>query len=99
MEVGMLWQDDDPHTPLTAKVQRAADYYLLKYGVVPDLCLVHPSMLIGNLALVTDNSGKVAVRPSRVILPGHLWIGNEDNNQSPISSGLAIHVGIKKSPH
>ena len=33
MEVGMLWLDNDPRTPLTAKVQRAADYYRLKYGV------------------------------------------------------------------
>ncbi len=45
MNVGMLWFDNDPRTALTAKVARAADYYRQKYGLVPDLCLVHPSML------------------------------------------------------
>ena len=47
MNVGMLWFDNDPRTALTAKVARAADYYRQKYGLVPDLCLVHPSMLSG----------------------------------------------------
>lgn len=78
MEVGMLWQDDYPCTPLTARVQRAADYYRLKYGVFPDICLVHPSMLNGNPDLIAGNSGKVAVRPNSAILPGHLWIGSEE---------------------
>jgi hypothetical protein len=41
----MLWFDNDPHTPLTSKVTRAVDYYRQKYGLVPNLCLVHPSML------------------------------------------------------
>ena len=45
MNVGMLWFDNDPRTALAAKVARAADYYRQKYGLVPDLCLVHPSML------------------------------------------------------
>ena len=43
MNVGMLWYDNDPRTALTAKVDRAADYYRKKYGVVADLCLaIHP---------------------------------------------------------
>jgi hypothetical protein len=37
----------DPHTALAAKVVSAADHYRMKYGVVPDLCLVHPSMING----------------------------------------------------
>jgi hypothetical protein len=78
MNVGMLWFDNDPRTALTAKVSRAADYYRQKYGLVPDLCLVHPSMLIERPDLVEGNAGKVAVRPNRAILPGHLWIGTED---------------------
>ena len=47
MEIGMLWFDDDPRTALAAKVSRATDYYRLKYGLIPNLCLVHPSMLNG----------------------------------------------------
>ena len=81
MNVGMLWFDNDPRTALTAKVARAADYYRQKYGLVPDLCLVHPSMLSKvNPDLVEGSAGKVAVRPNRLIQPGHLWIGNEDKN-------------------
>lgn len=81
MNVGMLWFDNDPHTALNAKVARAADYYRQKYGLVPDLCLVHPSMLVKALPdQIEGPVGKVAVRPNRLIQPGHLWIGKEDKN-------------------
>ena len=80
MNVGMLWFDNDVHTALTAKVNRAADYYRQKYGLVPDLCLVHPSMLGERPDLVEGHAGKVTVRPNKAILPGHLWIGTEDKN-------------------
>ena len=45
MKIGMLWFDNDPHTPLAAKVEKAAAYYLTKYGRTPTVCFVHPSML------------------------------------------------------
>lgn len=81
MNVGMLWFDNDPRTALTVKVARAADYYRKKYGLSPDLCLVHPSMLSEpRLDPVESQAGKVAVRPTRVIQPGHLWIGKEETN-------------------
>jgi hypothetical protein len=89
MNVGMLWFDNDPRTALTAKVARAADYYRQKYGLIPDLCLVHPSML-GEprpdlvegpvLSEGEGHAGKVTVRPNRAIQPGHLWIGTEEKN-------------------
>jgi hypothetical protein len=41
----MLWFDNDPKTELTTKVERAAVYYLKKYGKNPNLCFVHPTML------------------------------------------------------
>jgi hypothetical protein len=78
----MLWFDNDPRTALTAKVSRAADYYRQKYGLVADLCLVHPSMLGGTRSSLEDvHAGEIAVRSNRAILPGHLWIGTEDKNQ------------------
>ncbi len=81
MNVGMLWYDNDPRTSLIVKVTRAADYYKQKYGLVPDLCLVHPSMLSGlHPDLIEGNIGKVALRPNRLIQPGHLWIGTEEKN-------------------
>jgi hypothetical protein len=81
MNVGMLWFDNDPRTALTAKVARAADYYRKKYGLIPDLCLVHPSMLAGlRPGLVEEKAGQVSVRPNRLIQPGHLWIGTDEKN-------------------
>lgn len=81
MNVGMLWFDNDTRTALNAKVERAADYYRQKYGLVPDLCLVHPSMLTEpRPEIVEGGAGKVALRTNRAILPGHLWIGVEDKN-------------------
>ena len=81
MNVGMLWFDNDPRTALTAKVARAADYYRQKYGLVPDLCLVHPSMLGGPRPdLVEGQAAQVTVRPDRLIQPGHLWIGTEEKH-------------------
>lgn len=79
MKSGMLWFDNDPRTALKVKVDRAADYYRRKYGLVADLCLVHPSMLAEpRPELVEACTGKVSVRPNRAILPGHLWIGAEE---------------------
>jgi hypothetical protein len=101
MNVGMLWFDNDPRTALTAKVARAADYYSQKYGLVPDLCLVHPTMLakaqshlidvhvepasvpLASSAPVSEaegQAGKVALRSDRLIQPGYLWIGKEDQS-------------------
>ena len=73
MNIGLLWFDNDPQTALKIKVERAADYYRRKYGRIPDLCMVHPSMLAEKEGM----TGKVAVQTNRAILPGHLWIGEK----------------------
>lgn len=80
MNAGMLWFDNDPKTALTAKIERAVDYYRRKYGRDPNLCLIHPSMLPQNETAGKDGSatGTLTVRPYRPVLPGHLWIGIED---------------------
>ena len=78
MHTGMLWFDNDPAVNLAAKVQKAAAYYRRKYGRPPDLCLVNPGMMDGkgkSIAIVG-----LTVRPYRSVLPGHLWIGFEDQN-------------------
>lgn len=81
MNVGMLWFDNDSKTALNTKVERAAVYYRRKYGCPADLCLVHPTMLVEpRPEIVESREGKVAVRANRAILPGHLWIGVEDQN-------------------
>ena len=45
MNAGMFWFDNDPKTALTAKIERAVDYYRHKYGRDPNLCLIHPNMM------------------------------------------------------
>jgi hypothetical protein len=71
MNIGMLWVDSDPKSELGLIIERAADYYRQQYGKMPDLCFVHPSMLVENKLF----SGKIEIRSSRSILPHHLWIG------------------------
>jgi hypothetical protein len=44
MNRGMLWYDNNPKTALAAKIKQAADFYRQKYGVAPNLCLVHPCL-------------------------------------------------------
>ena len=84
MKTGMLWFDNDPKTVLQAKVERAAEYYRQKYGSLPNVVMVHPSMLTENsnkdAELEYNSSKKIKIRPYSPVLPGHLWIGVEDQN-------------------
>jgi len=89
MNIGMLWFDNDPKAGLDTKVERAAVYYRNKYGRIPTLCYVHPTMLptsgptpkngrgSENSGSGNDNytTGGVEVRSNRSVLPNHLWIG------------------------
>lgn len=76
MHTGMLWFDNDPRTTLSVKIQKAMDYYSKKFGRTPDLCLVHPSMLESGQK--KSELGNIVIRPYRPVMPGHLWIGVED---------------------
>lgn len=78
MNAGMMWYDNDPKTPLSAKVEKAVDYFRHKYGRDPNLCLIHPSML--GTAKVGDEAPAITIRPHRSVLPGHLWIGMEEKS-------------------
>ncbi len=78
MEIGMLWLDNDSNTELAVKISRASEYYRSKYGVVPDLCLVHPSMLPAHPEADLEHPVMVRICPNRVVLPGYLWIGKEE---------------------
>lgn len=70
MNVGMLWLDDDKHTTLEEKIERAAEYYQNKYGQSPDFCLVNQSMLEEEKKL-----GQIQVRPVQNVLRNHFWVG------------------------
>jgi hypothetical protein len=74
MDVGMMWFDNDPKTALKAKIERAAEYYRTKYGRTQNVCLVNPKSMPENM----PETGNIAVRSQRMVLPGHLWIGLEE---------------------
>ncbi|GAB4474806.1 MAG: hypothetical protein Kow0088_11060 [Anaerolineales bacterium] len=75
MEIGMLWFDNDPKADLTEKIQRAAAYYRKKYGVTPDICFLHPTMLSKNDTSLRHPLPDVEVRTSKSVLPNYFWIG------------------------
>ncbi len=78
MNTGMLWFDNDPKADLQTKISRAVDFYQHKYGIHPDLCFVHPSMLHEELS----HRNGVEIKANRRILPNHFWIGiSEGNNK------------------
>ncbi|HEY5901695.1 MAG TPA: hypothetical protein VIU39_04005 [Anaerolineales bacterium] len=79
MQTGLMWFDNDPRTALAVKIEKASDYYKRKFGRLPDLCLVNPSMLGDSPVEMIEQRGvRITIRPYRPVLPGHLWIGVED---------------------
>ena len=75
MNIGMLWFDNDNKSDLATKIQKAADYYHLKYGKAPNLCLVHPRTL-GNTSWT---GAGIEVRTTPAVLPNHFWLGVNSN--------------------
>lgn len=65
--VGMLWRDGS-QARLAERIERAGAYYLRKYGQAPNVCFVHP-------AEFEEFDGSIQVVRSKVVQPGHLWIG------------------------
>ncbi|MBL8062734.1 MAG: hypothetical protein JNK32_06940 [Anaerolineales bacterium] len=56
------------------------DYYRKKFGRIPDICLVNPSMIGENQKQL--ELGKLVIRAYRPVMPGHFWIGVEDQRSS-----------------
>lgn len=85
MEIGMLWFDNDKQVDLLTKVKRAAKYYEEKYGRTPNICFVHPTMVLNDgqdATQTSTNSTKIIeLRTSKLVLPNHFWIGI--NSQLP----------------
>jgi len=75
MQEGLLWFDSDPKRNLAAKVARAADRYLFKFGVRPDVCYVNSGQLDGLTGSEVDG---VRLVPADNVLRHHFWIGVED---------------------
>lgn len=82
MKIGMLWFDNDKQTDLTTKIESASLYYFQKYGKLPNICFVHPSMLPksndpqeNQKEPASYKAGNVEVKSNLSVLPHHLWIG------------------------
>ena len=85
MEIGMLWFDNDKKASIPSKVEKAARYYQKKYGVIPDLCYVHPKTVKGEnkkngrsqqtAGKEPIKIGKILVLKNEKVLPDHFWIG------------------------
>jgi len=71
MDWGLLWFDDNHETPFATRVKKAAQQYLERFGRAPDVCYVHPMMLLGAETTPED----IEVLESACIQPDHFWIG------------------------
>ena len=69
LRIGMLWYDNS-QDPLSIRVERAAEYYLHKYGQAPNCCHVE-----ANAALVPESVGGIDIVKSSWVLRNHLWMG------------------------
>lgn len=74
MVTGMLWFDNDPKLDLSSKIVKAADFYRKKYGIKPDVCFVHPSMVKAG----PPSRNGIEVRTNPRVLPNHFWLGKSD---------------------
>jgi hypothetical protein len=73
MRVGMLWFDDSNRS-LPEKVTRAGNFYRDKFGRSPNLCLVNPESCEIKEGVIAG----IELRQARMVLPGHLWIGVDE---------------------
>ena len=82
MQYGVLWFDANLKLDLQAVADRAAHYVLGKYGCMPTICFVHP----GVLSQKTRLKNGLEIRPSRYVLPNHLWLEISPDAQLPLKA-------------
>jgi hypothetical protein len=75
MQAGLLWFDNDPARPLTAKATDAAERFTQKFGVTPDVCYVNARSLKDGDVVIPFHEGKLRLTPAANILANHFWIG------------------------
>jgi hypothetical protein len=73
----MLWFDNS-QSSFEVKLQKAVEYYKVKYSRTPDLCLVHPSTAKLPQGKSSAEMCGLTVRLYRPVLPGHIWVGIQD---------------------
>ncbi len=70
MNNGMLWYDNQTGQSIEARLQRAIDYFIGKYGHPPLCCFVNPGMVTHPVELVSN----VRVIPNERVLQNHIWL-------------------------
>lgn len=70
MNIGMLWFDNDKKAETPAKIDKAAAFYLAKYGKAPTVVFVNPTQ-------PDATHPTIGVRKSRSVMPNHFWVGVE----------------------
>ncbi|MCS7001305.1 MAG: hypothetical protein NZ518_00500 [Dehalococcoidia bacterium] len=73
MDTGLLWYEPSRGTPLVDRVDSAAQRYVERYGVAPNLALVAVEEY--------EPLPRITVRADRRIRPGHLLIGVEPSER------------------
>lgn len=76
MRSGALYFDNNPDRALEDKVRGAAKQYKDAYGSDPDVCYVHPFLLLFEIRV--DDQIDVLVTNS--VLPNHFFIGIKDES-------------------
>lgn len=74
MDIGVLWEDDDPKRPIAEKIKRAAAFYADKYGAPPTTCVINAATL-GDETLRA--AGGCRVLTARTVQINHFWLGVE----------------------
>lgn len=75
MQAGLLWFDNDPTRPLSAKATAAAERFSEKFGVTPDVCYVSARLLKEGELVIPFREGQLRLAPASNILANHFWIG------------------------
>jgi len=79
MKTGMLWMDKEPDGALEVKIRRAVRYYQQRFGQLPNLCFVHPSLLLGQAeGDIFEDALGIEVLGSQHLEPEQLWVGFKD---------------------
>jgi len=94
VNIGILWYDQNPKTPLAQKVYEAAERYREKFGVAANTCYVNPVML--------DSETRVPgfeLRTRASIRPHHYWVGMAaDAQPAPATQAETAANGVDTAP-
>lgn len=77
---GIQYYESDASRTLEQKIKAALESYQKKTGKAGLICLVSQKETGADFADLSKKCG-VIVKPARIVLPNHLWIGEEKEMQ------------------